>query len=89
MGKVARVEFNMIGSEELYASGYGLGAPGYFAYDNVAVRFDKNTDTGIKEIHSLANGQQMPVIFDLSGRRVQNTQKGIFIQNGKKIVITK
>jgi hypothetical protein len=79
----------MIGSEELYASGYGLGAPGYFAYDNVAVRFDKNTDTGIKELQSTCDGQQTSVIFDLSGRRVQNTQKGIFIQNGKKLVITK
>jgi len=40
LGNVTRVEFNLIGSDELYASGYGLGAPGYFAYDNVAVRFD-------------------------------------------------
>lgn len=41
LGKVCRVEFNLIGSDELYESGYGLGAPGYFAYDDVAVRFDK------------------------------------------------
>ncbi len=41
LGKVARVEFNLIGSEELYESGYGLGAPGYFAYDDVAVRIEK------------------------------------------------
>ena len=41
LGEVARVEFNLIGSEELYESGYGLGAPGYFAYDDVAVRFKK------------------------------------------------
>lgn len=40
LGKVARVEFNLIGSEELYESGYGLGAPGYFAYDDVAVIFE-------------------------------------------------
>jgi hypothetical protein len=43
LGDVARVEFNLIGSDELYASGYGLGAPGYFAYDNVAVRFQQTT----------------------------------------------
>ena len=41
LGEVARIEFNLVGSEELYASGYGLGAPGYFAYDDVAVRFKK------------------------------------------------
>ena len=89
LGSVARVEFNMIGSEELYASGYGLGAPGYFAYDNVAVRFDKNTDTGIKELQSTCNGQQTSVIFDLSGGPVQKTEKGIFVQNGKKVVVAK
>jgi hypothetical protein len=43
LGNVARVEFNLIGSDELYASGYGLGAPGYFAYDDVAVRFPLTT----------------------------------------------
>lgn len=43
LGDVARVEFNLVGSDELYASGYGLGAPGYFAYDNVAVRFTQTT----------------------------------------------
>lgn len=43
LGNVVRVEFNLIGSDELYASGYGLGAPGYFAYDDVAVRFPKTT----------------------------------------------
>ena len=41
LGKVVSVKFNLIGSDELYESGYGLGAPGYFAYDDVAVRFEK------------------------------------------------
>ncbi|MBQ5618233.1 MAG: DUF4465 domain-containing protein [Alistipes sp.] len=39
LGEVVEVRFNLIGSDELYASGYGLGAPGYFAYDDVTVRF--------------------------------------------------
>ena len=39
LGEVVEVRFNLIGSDELYASGYGLGAPGYFAYDDVVVRF--------------------------------------------------
>ena len=46
LGNVLRVEFNLVGSDELYASGYGLGAPGYFAYDNVAVRFPKENIGG-------------------------------------------
>ena len=51
LGNVARVEFNLVGSDELYASGYGLGAPGYFAYDNVAVRFPHNS-TSLPNPHS-------------------------------------
>lgn len=40
LGKVTRVEFNLVGSDDLYGD-YGLGVAGYFAYDDVAVRFDK------------------------------------------------
>lgn len=40
LGKVMRVEFNLVGSDDLYGE-YGLGVAGYFAYDDVAVRFDK------------------------------------------------
>lgn len=37
MGKVVKVEFNIEGS---YTNDYGLYAPAYFAYDDVAVRFE-------------------------------------------------
>ena len=40
LGKVVQVKFNLIGSDDLYGD-YGLGVAGYFAYDDVAVRFDK------------------------------------------------
>lgn len=43
--------------------------------------------TGIDEIESTDNSQQSTDIFDLSGRRIQNAQKGIYIQNGKKVFI--
>lgn len=39
LGKVTRVEFNLIGSKDLYGQ-TGLGVAGYFAYDDVAVRFE-------------------------------------------------
>lgn len=39
LGKVARVDFNLVGSEDLYTE-YGLGVAGYFAYDDVKVRFE-------------------------------------------------
>lgn len=36
LGKVVRVEFNILGSSD---NGYGFSQPAYFAYDDVAVRF--------------------------------------------------
>ena len=42
--------------------------------------------TGISNIDN--NQVSNAAVFDLSGRRVQNNaQKGVFIQNGKKVVI--
>lgn len=40
LGKVAKVVFNFAPSEDLVGS-YGMNTPAYFAYDDVAVRFDK------------------------------------------------
>lgn len=38
LGKVAKVEFNVTGSSD---NGYGFSQPAYFAYDDVAVRFEE------------------------------------------------
>ena len=38
LGKVARVEFNVLGTND---NGYGFSQPAYFVYDDVAVRFEK------------------------------------------------
>ena len=38
LGKVMRIEFNLAGTSD---NGYGYSQPAYFAYDDVAVRFDK------------------------------------------------
>ena len=40
LGKVAKVRFNFLYSEAMGGS-YGFTIPGYFAYDDIAVRFDK------------------------------------------------
>lgn len=40
LGKVVRVEFNLVACYEGYGS-YGLVIPAYFAYDDVAVQFEK------------------------------------------------
>lgn len=51
---------------------------------NVKVSFD-GIATGIDaaEVFGTENGE----MYDLQGRRVNNTQKGIYIQNGKKFVV--
>ena len=40
LGKVVKVAFNLVGSDDMVGD-YGLAVPGYFAYDDVAVRFEK------------------------------------------------
>jgi hypothetical protein len=40
LGAVAKVRFNFHYSDEM-GGRYGFTIPGYFAYDDVAVRFDK------------------------------------------------
>ena len=42
-------------------------------------------ETGIGEVKG-ENGKVKTAVYDLSGRRVQKGQKGIFIQNGKVMV---
>ena len=40
LGKVAKVRFNFLYSDDMGGK-YGFTIPGYFAYDDIAVRFDK------------------------------------------------
>ena len=42
-------------------------------------------ETGIEELKG-ENGKRETAVYDLSGRRVQKGQKGVFIQNGKVMV---
>ena len=46
LGKVARVEFNVLGTND---NGYGFSQPAYFAYDDVAVRFPIETDDSMDD----------------------------------------
>lgn len=47
--------------------------------------FDFGTETAIENIEGAEYGANA-VIYDLSGRRVQKAQKGLYIVNGKKVV---
>ena len=55
------------------------GAPAMFAF----TRGDDEGTTGIEGVEA----NEELVIFDLAGRRVQKMEKGIYIVNGKKVVI--
>ena len=41
---------------------------------------------GIEELKA-GNGTKASVLFDLNGRRVQKAQKGLYIQNGRKVLV--
>ncbi len=47
--------------------------------------FDFGSETSIDELKS-ENGNVKTVVYDLSGRRVQKAQKGVFIVNGKVVI---
>ncbi len=51
----------------------------------IAIFDEGNGTTTIRSIN--ANGEIDNVFYDLSGRRVENPTKGIYIMNGKKVVI--
>lgn len=52
--------------------------------------YQGGTTTGIEDVNTDATQQHTDVIYDLSGRRVtQPLKSGIYIINGKKVLITK
>ena len=51
-----------------------------------AVNVDQNDPTGISDVMATTNPSS-EAVYDLSGRRVTSPQKGIYIINGKKVII--
>ena len=51
-----------------------------------ALRITRGDEEGTTGIESVELGEEL-VIFDLAGRRVQKMENGIYIVNGKKVVI--
>ena len=62
---------------------YKATAP-WSAFGKIVALTDE--ETGIDELKG-ENGKVKTALYDLSGRRVQKAQKGIFIQNGKKVMV--
>ncbi len=73
LGEVVSVAFNIVGSADLYGD-WGLNAPAYFAYDDIAVRFDKNDQT------ALFNS---PTASFPNSRKVLNNGQLLIFRNGK------
>ena len=73
LGEVVSVALNIVGSADLYGD-WGLNAPAYFAYDDIAVRFDKNDQTALFNSHTAS--------FPNSCKVLHNGQLLIF-RNGK------
>lgn len=55
------------------------------AGSRISFNFGDDVITGINEVQT--NGQDAEAVYNLQGQRVVNAKKGLFIQNGKKVVI--
>ena len=54
-------------------------------FDDLAAQITVMSGSGIK-VQQVAQTSTTPSVYDLSGRKVQNPQKGIYIRNGKKTI---
>lgn len=55
------------------------------ASKSVSVRFDDGTTTDIEEV--VGSEGEAQTVYDLQGRKVENPVKGIYIINGKKVLV--
>lgn len=62
--------------------------PDFAPAKELIFNFDDAKTTGINNVQSVAE-KKNDVIYDLQGRRVTNPSRGIYIVNGKKVVINK
>ena len=49
--------------------------------------FDDDTTTGIEDITIDSENKGNDTFYNLNGQRVSNPQRGIYIHNGKKVII--
>lgn len=71
LGKVLKVDFNVTGSSD---NGYGFSQPAYFAYDDVAVRFD--IPTGVSAVN---NNMVSKTYYNIQGTCSDKPFKGVNI----------
>ena len=71
-----------------HRAGLKLATSGFAPAKELIFNFDDATTTGINNVQPAAE-KKNDVIYDLQGRRVTNPSRGIYIVNGKKVVISK
>ena len=70
--------YGTIGANKAYLTYSGSQAPTFFAFGNETTGIEMPT---VEDVNADA------VVYDLQGRRVVNPTKGLYIVNGKKVVI--
>ena len=71
-----------------HRAGLKLSTSGFAPAKELIFNFDDATTNGISTVEQTAE-PRTDVIYDLQGRRVKNPVNGIYIVNGKKVVISK
>ena len=96
---LTEVSFVLINGTKYYYHEAGTTATsakafrGYFVDESTeasaakSVIFDFNEATGIENVNAAVNNADNGAVYDLQGRRVVKPSKGIYVANGKKVVI--
>lgn len=96
---LTEVSFVLINGTKYYYHEAGTTATsakafrGYFVDESTeasaakSVIFDFNEATGIENVNAAINNADNGAVYDLQGRRVVKPSKGIYVANGKKVVI--
>ncbi len=71
-----------------HRAGLKLSTSGFAPAKELIFNFEDATTNGISTVEQTAE-PRTDVIYDLQGRRVKNPVNGIYIVNGKKVVISK
>ena len=71
-----------------HRAGLKLSTSGFAPAKELIFNFEDATTNGISSVEQTAE-PRTDVIYDLQGRRVKNPVNGIYIVNGKKVVISK
>lgn len=80
--EVTKYQYFTNGSHKAYLPAAAVAS---VAANSIGFTFDFSGTTGIDAVEGENNGEV--VIYDLSGRRVENPTRGIYIVNGKKVLV--